>query len=417
MAPVKRRSTRHAPAQGAAEARPGRAPTPGVAPARTPGFPRPPRIPAPPPGRLRPEGVALAYARDREGRVTPVAALDALTRRSRAPFNCPGCGDELVARLGAQRARHFAHRPGSDCPLTSPETALHYNAKERLLWLCRQAFQGELGVTLLVRCATCRRLDQRDLAALGDAAATEGAVGTLRADVLVTRAGRPALALEVLVTHAVDACKEAALAAAGVPAVEVDARAGWEREVAGGVEVACLRSLGFPPCPGCRAEVRAETDRALGGEAAQIAELEAYRARGLLGRLAGLTELTGPAGRSGGHAGHDALMTRRRRKTAGRPGQAREAGRVKPPGSRMNSLPDQESSSHDSGSGVDGGPIAAAERDALTARFRCPDCGQATLAFGARLATHPCPGQGSRPVAWRGYDGGLAVLGWWRPKT
>lgn len=415
MAPVKRRTARHAPSPGAAAAgTPGRAPPPGAAPAGRPSPPRPPGGPAPPPARLRPEGVALAYARDRDGRVTPVAALDALTRRSRAPFTCPGCGDELVARLGAERARHFAHRPGSDCPLTSPETALHFNTKERLLWLCRQAFLGQLAVTLLVRCATCRRLDQRELAALGDAAATEGAVGALRADVLVTRAGRPALALEVLVTHAVDACKEAALASAGVPAVEVDARDGWEREVAGGVEVACQRSLGFPPCPACRAQARAEADRALGGEAAQIAELEAYRARGLLGRLAGLAELTGPAGRS---PGHDALMTRHRGKAVGRAGQASGASRVKSMASRRISFPVPESLPDDSGTGDAGGPLAAAERDALADRFRCPQCGQATLVFGARLATHPCPGQGARPVAWRGYDGGLAVLGWWRPKT
>ena len=307
------------------------------------------------PGALRREGVALAYARDRDGVLTAAAALTEATRRSRAPFTCPGCGDELTPRLGAVRARHFAHRPGSRCPLTAPETALHFNAKERLLALCAQAFAGAREVTLLTRCPACRRIDARPLAALGDGAVAEGAVGALRADVLVTRRGAPALALEVLVTHAVDAAKEAALLAAGVPAVEVDARDEWEREGAGGAaEVVCHRTLGVGACPACRALVRAEADRALGGEAAQIAELEAYRARGILRAT--------PTGRRGGA---DRLLSVR-------------------------------------------------EVDGLKGRFRCPECGGEALLVGARLVHHSCRSQGDRPVAWRGYDGRLAELGWWK---
>jgi predicted RNA-binding Zn-ribbon protein involved in translation (DUF1610 family) len=306
---------------------------------------------------LRPAGVALAWARDRDGVLVPVKALDAASRRARAPFGCPGCGDALVARLGAVRARHFAHRPGSTCPLTAPETALHFNVKARLLALCGEAFAGARAVTLRTRCAACRRPVARRLEPLGDAAVAEGTVGPLRADVLVTRRGAPSLALEVLVTHAVDAGKEAALRAAGVPVVEVDARADWERAGAGGpgaVEVVVHRALGLPPCPACQAEARAEADRALGGEAAKIAELESYRARGLLG----------PDGRG--------------------PRRGVEAA------------------------------VSAAEVAALRSRFRCPDCGRDSLVVGVRLVGHPCPGHGERPVAWRGYDGRLAGLGWWK---
>ena len=140
-----------------------------------------------------------------------------------------------MARLGRERARHFAHRPGSTCSLTRPETALHLGVKERLLEPCAAAFAGSLAVALGARCPRCRRETPLDLASLGDAAVPEGSVGTLRADVLVTRAGAPALALEVLVTHAVDTGKELALAAAGVPALEVDATAVWEEETASGV--------------------------------------------------------------------------------------------------------------------------------------------------------------------------------------
>ncbi len=286
-----------------------------------------------------------------------VATLGPADRRGRAPFTCLACREPLVPHLGRIRARHFAHLPGSVCPLTAPETALHLDAKERLLWLAGEAFAGRLRVVVLSRCPSCRRLAPRDLSGCGDAAVAEGAVGPLRADVLVTARGAPALAIEVKVTHAVEPEKEAALASARIPAVEVDAREEWEHEGDdGGVEIACARSLGFPPCPACAAQGRADEERAKGGEAGEVAELEAYRARGLLG---------GP------------LVT---------PGENEWDA-----------------------------PITPAELAHLSSRFSCLDCGTGALTPGARLVKHACPGKTPRPVAWRGYDGSLVELSWWRP--
>jgi hypothetical protein len=291
--------------------------------------------------------VLLAWARDRAGAKVNARALAPRDRRGRAPFTCLGCGEPLVPHLGRVRARHFAHLPGSRCPLTAPETALHLDAKERLLALCADAFAGRRRVALLARCPGCRRVALRDLAAEGDAAVAEGAVGPLRADVLVLARGAPALALEVKVSHAVDAEKEAALAAAGVPALELDATAEWLREGDGGAEVVPARSLGFPPCAACAALARADAERARGGEAAEVAELEAYRARGLFGPTAPADE------------------------------------------------------------GQDLGAIAA--------RFRCPDCdGGAALGAGGAIVRHGCARGGDRPVAWRGYDGAVVTLAWWR---
>ena len=317
-------------------------------------------------GRARDAGVLLAWARDREGAKVHASRLDPASRRARAPFTCLGCGEPLVARLGPVRARHFAHLPGSTCPLTAPESALHLDAKERLLALCRDAFAGTRRVAILVRCPRCRRPAPRDLAAAGDAAVEEGAVGPLRADVLVLSGSRPALALEVKVTHALEPEKEAALSAAGVPAVEIDACAEWEREGQGGVEVVTSRSVGFASCAACAALSRADEDRARGGEAAEVAELEAYRARGL---LAGAPNAP-PDGRTTAPA---------------RPGGPAD-------------------------------PLSARDRAALSRAFRCPDCGTRELEFGERLVRHPCPSAPDRPVAWRGYDGTVVRLGWWRPQ-
>jgi hypothetical protein len=308
-------------------------------------------------------GVQLAWALDREGRKVRAARLVAPDRRGRAPFTCLGCGQELIPHLGRVRTPHFAHRPDSSCPLTAPETALHLDAKERLLALCQDAFAGRGRVRALARCPACRRVTPIDLAEVGDAAEAEASVGPLRADVLVRSRGRPALAFEVRVTHAVQPDKEAALSHAGVPAVEVDAREDWEREAEGGSDIACVRSFGFEPCPACATRARADLERGGGEEAAEIADLEDYRARGLLG---------GPA--------------------PGRPGA--------------------------SGPGA---PISEPELADLRTRFRCPDCGRGDLEIGVRIARHPCRspagtagwGGQARPVAWRGYDGSLVTLRWW----
>ncbi|HYG68526.1 MAG TPA: hypothetical protein VD838_12725, partial [Anaeromyxobacteraceae bacterium] len=141
----------------------------------------------------------------------------------------------------------------------------------------------------------------------------------------------------------------------------------WEREGAGATEVVVTRTLGFPPCPACAATARAEDDLDRGGEAAAVAELERLRARGLLG----------PAPRS----------------------SARSSDSVRP----------------EPVEGRTGEPsLAPADRDDLRARFRCPECGGRTLRIGERLARHACPGGELRPVAWRGYDGALVELAWWR---
>jgi hypothetical protein len=312
----------------------------------------------------------LAWALDGRGDRVHVGELDARRRTARAPFRCPRCGEELVARLGRVRARHFAHRPGSACPLTSPESALHQNAKERLLRLFRESRAGTRRVRLAVRCPRCRRPAPVDLAGTGDDAVLEGALGALRADVLVTRSGRPSLALEVRATHPLPGEKEDALAALGVAAVEVDAREEWETEEAGATRVACARSAGLPPCPACRIAARADAARSLGGEEAAIAELEGYRARGLLGAVP----------------------------------DDRGDGREDAPGRKPGSDP------LDPG----GGPLTDEEYDALRASFRCPECGAGSLLLGTRLVRHQCQGAPPRAVAWRGYDGALVTLRWWR---
>jgi predicted RNA-binding Zn-ribbon protein involved in translation (DUF1610 family) len=306
------------------------------------------------PSRVKGRKVLLALALDQRGERTSIRSLDPERRRALAPFTCIGCGDVVVARLGRVRARHFAHRPGSSCPFTNPETALHLEAKERLLELCREAFAARRSVVLATRCPGCHRLVPLDLAAQGDAACAEATVGDLRVDVLVTRRGSPALAFEVRVSHALDAAKEAELARRLLPTLEIDAHEPFEEVTPDGVFLRASRSLGFPPCPTCDEAARTESERALGGEDAALAELEAYRSRGLFGAR---------------------------------------------PGPHLDPSPS----------------LSLRERGRIEAEFVCPDCGRRGLEFSRAIARHACAGRTARPVAWHGYDGTLVLLTWWRP--
>jgi hypothetical protein len=112
-----------------------------------------------------------------------------------------------------------------------------------------------------------------------------------------------------------------------------------------------LRALGgVPALPGLPGGGRAR-----GGEAAALAELESYRARGLWG----------------------------------------------PPPGRP--LPDPPA-------------IGEEERRRLAEAFSCPHCGGRELDGGDPIVRHACPGESPRPVAWRGYDGALVELSWWRQR-
>ena len=305
----------------------------------------------------------LSWARDRDGARVNVGELDPRRREARAPFACPRCGEALVARLGRVRARHFAHRPGSSCPLTTPETALHQNVKERVAWLCGEALAGRARVGLGARCPACRRPAPVEVAALADGVELEGLAGSRRADVLLSRGGRPAVAIEVRVAHALTGEKEDDLAALGVPVIEVDAAADWEVREPDAIRIAGARSAGFLPCPACASAARAEQGRSAGGEEAAVAELEGYRARGLLGP---------------------------------------------PPGRPVpRSVPDDPS-------GKDDLWISSRDHERLDRSFRCPACGGTGLVHGERIVRHRCPDAPPRVVAWRGYDGVLVELGWWK---
>ena len=142
---------------------------------------------------------------------------------------CIGCGQPMVGKRGSVNAHHFAHAVERSC---SAETVLHAGTKEavvsaharapiRLWWSC-------------VACGETRRATTAELDLVTEAAPCDG----VRSDVLGRDlTGAPRLAIEVVVTHALEPQTIARYRAAGVSVLLL--RPTWEvfRELASGAEI------------------------------------------------------------------------------------------------------------------------------------------------------------------------------------
>jgi hypothetical protein len=203
--------------------------------------------------------------------------------RRREQVTCLCCEEVVTPKAGDEKTPHYAHRRGSSCALTNPETAAHFNAKMHVA-----AMLGACSVVRLIwRCpdghATAMQYDLPD----GHSVEVERAVESRRPDVLVTVGGAPWLAVEVLHTHAVDDEKAADLDASVGAWIEVraaDALA-WD-----GAELlrptrlcAEAKVLAARDCVWCERAQRAEMARA--EAAAKHAETVAQRARDALAWL------------------------------------------------------------------------------------------------------------------------------------
>ena len=134
--------------------------------------------------------------------------------RARHTYRCLGCGQELVAKLGAVKAHHFAHKTAMDA--CNGESYLHKLGKRFL----KQRFdsEGEFPIEIdhpiscsdqegcpFFRAEECRDVGYRtfDLKKFYDTAAIEAPCGKFIADVLLTDSHHryPPVLLEVLVAH------------------------------------------------------------------------------------------------------------------------------------------------------------------------------------------------------------------------
>lgn len=177
-----------------------------------------------------------------DGSVVHITEIDPDTQRGLAcGCVCADCGDQLVARVGRVRQRHFAHHSAHEC-VAADESALHLFAKElftrhhRLkvpearVWLDAETMQKVRRRPLtehhsheFLRDEVSQHVADACYVEYDEAVLEQTADNRRRPDITLTRSddGTPLL-VEVRVTHAVDEEKEAALKALGTPCLEID---------------------------------------------------------------------------------------------------------------------------------------------------------------------------------------------------
>jgi len=217
------------------------------------------------------------------GQKINATAFVGVALRRREQVTCLCCEEVVTPKAGDEKTPHYAHRPGSACALTNPETAAHFNAKMHVAAM----LNGRRGVQVIGRCPDGHpHLMEWDLPE-GAHAEVERAVESRRPDVLVLVDGAPWLAVEVLHTHAVDDEKAGDLDATVGAWLEVraaDALA-WDGAEALRPTRLCAeaRALAARDCGWCAKAQREEMARA--EAAARQAESVAQRARDALAWL------------------------------------------------------------------------------------------------------------------------------------
>ena len=182
------------------------------------------------------DNIQLAWALV-DGRLTHISAFRDVPRGQRPTAVCEACRVELIMKLGPIRAHHYAHRSNCHCPLTSPETARHYNTKHTLA----SKLRATASLSVVTKCTysptrTPCSADLTYVAAEGwDAVHVETLIHPVRPDILLLTKGAPTLAIEVRATHAVSEAKAASLLELGISWIEVVAGSpsdDWEPESA-----------------------------------------------------------------------------------------------------------------------------------------------------------------------------------------
>jgi len=149
---------------------------------------------------------------------------------SRPKACCPVCQQPVILKLGPQRAHHAAHQPDAVCAATQPETALHLNMKYHLRQELMQAYR-----LLISQSCSGMKLDSKPVGLSGhcrksrpiilvsdwDTVQVEYPYDGLILDVALLKNDTLVAAIEVCVTHLVDAEKKEQLNESSIPWVEI----------------------------------------------------------------------------------------------------------------------------------------------------------------------------------------------------
>ena len=191
--------------------------------------------------------ILYLLARERTGEAVHIR--EALKGR---PYQCFGCSAPMVARQGARRQWHFAHKPPFE-RCADPDKALHDSAAAMIIRGFRDALERQREYRLGCPCGDCGRKVSRNVAVPGASIEAERSIvaGT-RSDVAIGQANRGPVVIEIVVTHDLEPEAREAYKESGIPVLKV--RPTWETLFQLESEVITDDTLNVPPvrCSQCK---------------------------------------------------------------------------------------------------------------------------------------------------------------------
>ena len=143
-----------------------------------------------------------------------------------SPYECFGCSVPMVARQGAKRQWHFAHKPPFE-RCADPDKALHDSATAMIIRGFRDALERQSEYRLGCPCGGCGRTVSRNVAVPeASMEAEKSIVAGTRSDLVVGQAGKGPVVIEIVVTHDLEPEALEAYRESGIPVLKV--RPSWD---------------------------------------------------------------------------------------------------------------------------------------------------------------------------------------------
>ena len=136
-------------------------------------------------------------------------------------YFCPACQDTVILRKGEIKTAHFAHKASETC---NQETILHKIAKQLIVDVISNWKSGKIAAPILKRrCEICRQFKDQPIPDKVEHAMLEYRIADgFIVDVALIVESKPAAAIEIRVTHAVDENKAKLLS---IPFIELEGQA------------------------------------------------------------------------------------------------------------------------------------------------------------------------------------------------
>ena len=160
--------------------------------------------------------IRYPIARDEGGR-----AVNIKKAMKGRPYQCMGCSNPMVARLGAKRKWHFAHKPPFE-RCADPDRALHESAKDLIIQGLSDALNGMSEYHLGYPCQECRKPISWNIAKPGvSAQAEQTIVSGTRSDIVISRPDKGPIIIEIVVTHDLEPNTLDSYAESGIPVLKI----------------------------------------------------------------------------------------------------------------------------------------------------------------------------------------------------